>query len=93
MDNARLMKVKHELIQTMATPGWRSLIDRAEAVIRQMSSTAIDCEDKAKSETLVTEARAAKKFWNSLVGSVTASTVVDGPDDSNGDDFYEVAME
>jgi hypothetical protein len=91
MDNAQLMLVKKEVIATLATRGWYFVNERAKAVITKMTSDAIDCEDKAKSETLVTEARAAKKFWNQLQQSLQVSTQVDGevPDDG----WNEVSMD
>lgn len=72
-----VLLIKKEVIQTQATRGWRFITERADSVILKMQNDAIDQEDKAKSETLVTEARAAKKFWKKLLESLAASTEVD----------------
>jgi hypothetical protein len=83
-----ILFIKKEVLNTMSTRGWHLIKERADAVILDMSNKAIDEEDKDKSETLVTEARAAKKFWTRLQQSLQSSTQVDS---EGSEDWYEVA--
>jgi hypothetical protein len=94
MTEAELMLRKREIIATQATRGWLFTVERADAVIKQMTDAALDEPDKDKREQLFTEARAARAFWRQFLGSLESFKNVDAPDDSNGDsngDFYEVA--
>lgn len=94
MDASTLMMRKHEIINTTATRGWFFITERANQIIAKMTDEAIDCEDKERSADLVTEARAARKFWNQLSQALEASKQVEAEEDTAGDsddDFYEVA--
>jgi hypothetical protein len=92
MDNAQLMLVKKEVLNTMATRGWYFVNERASAVIQKMMTDAIDQEDEGKSKTAVTEARAAKKFWNSLIQSLQISTQISDSETEDNDGWNEVSM-
>jgi hypothetical protein len=84
---------KKEIVTTTATRGWLFIVERAEAVIKKMSNEAIDEEDEAKSKRLVYEARAARKFWQSLTSAVDASKQVEVEGAGDSDDWYDVASE
>jgi hypothetical protein len=83
-----ILLIKKEVINTMATRGWHFVTDRADAVIKDLTDKALDEESKEKRDQLVTEARAARKFWQQLSQSLQASTQVDGEGSEN---WYEVA--
>jgi hypothetical protein len=93
-----LMLRKKEIIATTATRGWYFINEQADAVLKRMIDAAIDCDQKEDSEKLVTEARAARKFWKQLQQTLEASKQVevegagDSSDDS-ADGWYEVAAE
>jgi hypothetical protein len=91
MDQATLMLVKKEVLNTMATRGWHFIDERAAAVIQKLKDDAIDNEDEAKGKVQVIEARAAKKFWNQLQQSLQISTQVDG--ETPDDEWNEVSMD
>jgi hypothetical protein len=89
-----LMLRKKEVITTTATRGWYFITEQAKDVIKKMTDDAINEEDAEKSKRLVTEARAAKKFWEQLQQTLDASkqVEVEGAGDS-GDDWFEVATD
>jgi len=58
-----------------------------------MSDEAIDCEDKERRETLVTETRAARKFWKQLQQTLDASKQAEAEGADDSDNWYEVAMD
>jgi hypothetical protein len=88
---------KRDIVATTATRGWFFITERAEAIIKTLTNEAIDCEDKEDSERLVTEARAARKFWKQLSQALEASKQVEVEELESSeavrdsDDFYEVA--
>jgi len=85
-----ILLIKKEIIQTMATRGWRFVTDRADAVIKDLTDKALDQEDKSKREELVTEARAARKFWRELLQSLEASKTAEA--DTKDDGWNEISM-
>jgi hypothetical protein len=93
MDAGQLMLRKKEIVTTTATRGWLFIVERADAVIKQMSNDAIDEEDEVKSKRLVYEARAARKFWQSLTSSVEASKQVEVEGAGDSDSWHDVATD
>jgi hypothetical protein len=87
-----ILLVKKEVIQTMATRGWRFITDRADAVILDLTNKALDQEDKLKREEQVVEARAARKFWRELLQSLESSKNAEAETEEN-DGWNEVAMD
>jgi hypothetical protein len=93
MDAGALMLRKKEIIATTATRGWHFITEQANAVINRMSEAAIDEESKDKSERLVSEARAARKFWKQLQQTLEASKQVEVEGAGDSDDWQDVATE
>lgn len=85
-----ILLIKKEVINTMATRGWRFITDRADAVILDISNKAIDEESKEKRDQLVTEAKAARKFWRELLQSLEVSKQAEVEDKDDG--WNEISM-
>jgi hypothetical protein len=87
-----LLIIKKEVIQTMATRGWRFITDRADAVIKDLTDKALDEDNKEKRDQLVTEARAARKFWQQLSQSLEASKTAEAEPTADAEEWNEVSM-
>ena len=85
-----ILLIRKELINTMATVGWRFVTDRADAVIKDLMEKALDAEDKATRDELVSEARSARKFWRQMLASLEASKNAEAETEG---DWYEVATD
>jgi hypothetical protein len=86
-----ILVVKKELIQTMSTRGWRFITERADVVIKQMTESALDEEEKDKADRLITDARSARKFWKQFLLSLESAKQVETAD--NNDEWNEVSMD
>jgi adenosine deaminase len=92
MNAADLMLRKRDIVATTATRGWFFIAERAETIIKQLTNEAIDCENKEDSGRLVTEARAARKFWKQLTQALEASKQVEVESETDSDsNWYDVA--
>jgi hypothetical protein len=93
MSPGDLMLRKKEIIATTATRGWFFITDQANSVINRMSDAAIDEENPEKSERLVSEARAARKFWKQLQQTLDASKQVEVEGAGDSDDWIDIATD
>lgn len=89
MTEAEILLRKKEIITTQATRGWMFTVERAEAIIKQMTDLALDEPDREKREQLVTEARSARTFWRQFLSSLESFKNVDA---EPVDEWNEISM-
>jgi hypothetical protein len=66
MANNELIAVQRDLISTVASPGWHTIQQFAEAVVQDKERAAIDEEDDKRGNALRREAKAARSFMTEL---------------------------
>jgi hypothetical protein len=68
--NNELIAVQRDIIATVASPGWYTIQQFAEAVVQDKERAAIDEEDDVKGNALRREAKAARSFMKELFARI-----------------------
>lgn len=65
-----------DIINTMATPGWREIIAEAQAVVEEAKKRLMQCNEDAQVLRLQHEAKAAEQFLERLDQRIADATSV-----------------
>jgi hypothetical protein len=75
------------LVGTTNSQGWLLATRLGEEILKELESTALNCEDDDKTAGLVREARASRKFWERWL-----SYIDNAKNPEVKDEFIEVSM-
>jgi hypothetical protein len=86
--NEQLMKIKGRFVALTNHPGWESFKVFSETILREMERAAINELDDTKANALRSDARGARRHWESLLKRVEMVKEIDSEDS-----FVEVVMD